>query len=142
MARNREVLHILLLEFRKRYPQRAPGFGGGILQSALQTSNETLLDRFLDAKFDVNVFWNNEYGEETALVFVIRKYRGTRPDLVTKLLDAGGDTNVLASRPSGRRQNSKNYSGSNRQSQTAFLEAINTKGLPLVKLLIDKGADV
>ncbi|ROW03820.1 hypothetical protein VMCG_05363 [Cytospora schulzeri] len=96
-----EVLSILFREFRKRYPCGLPGFGGGVLQCALELSNSTLLHLCLDAKLDVNSFSESENGvraEMNALGFLIRKYSGKRQASIVELLDAGGDVNAIASR--------------------------------------------
>lgn len=85
------------------------------------------------------------YGFVTALGMAIKKYRGGRLDLISKLLDAGGDANMPTSE---KRRHHVLSSGSSRSfenitvRQTALLDAIETKSLPLVELLISKGADV
>lgn len=139
-TQNRQALGILFRAFCRRYPAGLPGFGGKALQHALQTSDDILLSFCLEAGFDTNSFVNSdEYGDETALGFVIRKYRETRLDLVTKILDAGGDINAIARVPARE----KNYINSSAgPMKTAFLEAIETKSVALVKLLVGRGADV
>lgn len=130
MKQDRATLNVLIRRFRERYPGGRIGFGGDVLQYALETQSDLHLDFCLSAKLDVNsLACSKEYGNVNSLGLVIRKYQGKRLDLVNKLLDAGGDINGLASR--------KGY-----VFQTAFLEAIETRTLPLVELLIRRGADL
>lgn len=142
---DRLLMNMIVRKFRKQYSKGRSGFGGRILHRAIHTHDEALLDLCLSAGFDVNSLTNDkEYGIITALGLVIRKYHGSRPDLISKLLDAGGDANVPTSE---RREYSESGSSGRTDSritvrQTAFLDAIETNSLPLVELLISKGADV
>jgi ankyrin repeat protein len=142
MSRDGETLNLLLQRFRERYPSGRKGFGGDVLQYVLQIPSDPLLDLCLGAKFDVNRLVKIEaLTTVNALGLVIRKYRGKRLDLVSKLLDAGGDINGPASRQE-KRFSPGRLNGDAWITQTAFLEAIETKSLPLVELLIRRGADV
>ncbi|KAM0815764.1 putative Clr5 domain-containing protein [Seiridium cardinale] len=135
IARDAEILALLCQKFRERYPDRRRNFGGWVLQRALELQNDAILDLCLDAKFDVNQLVVLNYGEKlAALGFVIKKYRGRRLDLVGKLLQAGSDVNGLSSYDP--------HATTGRASRTALLDAIETKSLPLVELLIAKGADI
>lgn len=137
-TQNGEVLGVLFGKFRQRYPEGLPRFGAGVLHFALQTSNVVLLNLCLDAKFDINSSENTaEDCEMTALGFLISKHRGTRLDLVSKLLDAGADVNAIARRELYHDR----YEPSGTATQTALLQAIETKSLPLVTLLVHRGAD-
>ncbi|ETS86461.1 hypothetical protein PFICI_00289 [Pestalotiopsis fici W106-1] len=132
-----DVLELVLQRLRKRYPKGRSGFGGEVLRDALDGHNDAILALCLNARFDVNHFvttpgqqkWSFEM--LTPLGFAIRKYRGGRLDLISRLLDAGGDANFPAFQDEWRQV-----------SETAFLQVIEIKSLPLVELLISKGADV
>jgi ankyrin repeat protein len=142
MSQDGETLNVLFRKFRERYPSGRIGFGGDVLQYVLRTHSDLLLDLCLGAKLDVNsMAYSKEYGIVNALGLVIRKYRGKHLDLVSKLLHAGGDTNGPASRKRKRRS-PESFRKDGYIIQTAFLEAIQTKSLPLVELLIRRGADV
>lgn len=128
-----EALNLLLQGFRKRYPYGISHFGAEILQLALKMGNQTFLDLCLSVKLGINSLSNKDgLGPEklTALGFVIKEYQGTRLDLITKLLDAGEDINAIVNNSYKARR------------QTAILEAIETKSLVLVRLLVNKGANI
>lgn len=139
------LMNLILRKFRKQYSKGRSGFGGRVLHHAIHTHDEALLNLCLTAGFDVNSLTNDkEYGIVTALGLVIKKYHGSRLELISKLLDAGGDANVPTSE---RRECS--WSGESGRTisritvrQTAFLDAIESNSLPLVELLISNGADV
>jgi ankyrin repeat protein len=142
MIQDGETLNFLFRRFCERYPRGRKGFGGDVLQYVLQIPSDPLLDLCLGAKFDVNsLVESKEYCDMNALGLVIRKYQGKRLDLVNKILDAGGDINGPASRQ-GKRSSPMIFQNDSWIIQTAFLEAIQTKSVPLVDLLIHRGADV
>lgn len=126
ITHDRMLLNDIVQRFRQRYPQRRTGFGGRVLIHALGTRDEAALDLCLRAGFDVNDMVINM--DRTPLGFAIEKYH-TCLEWIPKLLDAGGDVNRLTSKKGGLLQ-------------TALLDAIETRSLPLVELLISKGAHV
>ncbi|KAI7776304.1 hypothetical protein LA080_005491 [Diaporthe eres] len=139
------ILNLILQNFRKKHPKGRSGFGGKVLHHGLQTHDEALLDLCLNAGFDVNSLTSHkEHGTVTALGLAIQIHHGRCLGLTSKLLNAGGDANAPTSE--GRERLSS--AGPNRVikrviiRQTAFLDAIETKSLPLVELLISNGADV
>lgn len=141
----RRILHLILQKFRKQHPKGRPGFGGRVLHHGLQTHDEALLDLCLNVGFDVNCLTSHkEYGSVTALGLAIKIHRGRCLGLISKLLSAGGDANVLASERREQLSSTGPSRGMKRVMvrQTAFLDAIETKSLPLVELLISNGADV
>lgn len=142
---DRRILNLILQKFRKKHPKGRSGFGGKVLHHGLQTHDEALLDLCLNAGFDVNSLTSHkEHGTVTALGLAIKIHHGRCLGLISKLLNAGGDANAPTSK--GRERLSS--AGPNRVikrviiRQTAFLDAIETKSLPLVELLISNGADV
>ncbi|KAK9414896.1 putative Clr5 domain-containing protein [Seiridium unicorne] len=135
IARDAEILGFLCQKFRERYPDGRRNFGGWVLQRALELQNDAIVDLCLGAKFDVNhLLWVNGVRKLTALGFVINKYRGDRLDLVGKLLQAGSDVNGPSSYGP--------LTGKTDAAKTALLDAIETKSLPLVELLIANEADI
>ncbi|KAK9778217.1 putative Clr5 domain-containing protein [Seiridium cardinale] len=145
ITRDTEILALLCQKFRERYPNGRRNFGGWVLRRALELQNDAILDLCLDAKFDVNQLVVVDYGEKlAALGFVIKKYRGRRLDLVGKLLQAGSDVNGLSSYELSSYEMSSYdpLASKTSASKTALLDAIESKSLPLVELLLAKGADV
>lgn len=141
----RSILNIILQKFGKNHPNGRTGFGGTVLQHGLQTQDEALLDLCLSAGFDVNNMTRHiYYGFVTALGTAIKKYRGGRLDLISKLLGPGGNVDVPTSKTHqlSSSANSRGYVIDITILQTALLDAIETKSLPLVELIISRGADV
>ncbi|KAG6358439.1 hypothetical protein INS49_014323 [Diaporthe citri] len=87
-----------------------------------------------------------DYGVVTALGMAIKKYRGGCLDLISKLLSAGGNVDMPASERREHSSSAENcfgqYSDQITVRNTALLDSIETKSLPLVELLVSKGADV
>ncbi|KAI0468574.1 ankyrin [Xylaria cf. heliscus] len=138
---DRGLLNLVFQAFNKQYPKRRIGFGGRVLHHALNTQDDALLELCLNANFDVNALVGYAGGNKvSALGLAIIKYSGGRLELVSKLLDAGGDANI----PASQRSDCFPFPDSPEKPirQTAFLDAIETKSLPLVELLISKGANV
>lgn len=139
------ILNLILQKFRKQYPHGRKCFGGSLLQYGLQKQDEALLDLCLSAGFDVKkMIHQKDFVFVTALGMAIKEYRGGGLDLISKLLDAGGDLDMPTSeRPEYYSHGtSYKYPIQTNVRQTALLDAIETKSLPLVELLIYKGADV
>lgn len=130
-SNDRSLFHYFFQLFRKQYPKGRPGFGSRVLDYIIRDSDDALLAECLSAGFDVNSLCHCGM---SPLGQAIINDRGNRLELVSKLLHTGGDANAVASRGS-------DYDGIVEQ-ETAFLLAIGTKSLPLVKLLISLGADV
>ncbi|KAK6063648.1 Protein fem-1-like protein [Seiridium cupressi] len=142
ITRDTEILGFLFQKFRERYPNGRRNFGGWVLQRVLDSQNDAILDLCLGAKFDVNQLVVANRGQKlAALGFVIKKYRGDRLDLVGKLLQAGSDVNGLSSYEQPGYALYIIQTNPN-ASKTALLDAIETKSLPLVELLIAKEADI
>lgn len=138
---NRGLLNLVFQAFGKQYPKGRKGFGGSVLHHALNTQDDELLKLCLNTRFDVNTFAHDEkYGDVSTLGLAIKKYGGRRLELVCKLLDAGGDANIPASERADRFP--FRASPLHVTLQTALLDAIETKSLQLVQLLISKGATV
>lgn len=140
IAHDRMLLNLILQRFRQRYPQGNPAFGGGVLIYVLKTHDEEALDMCLRAGFDVNnMVWEEEAGQTAVAVAVKNHHSGFA--WITKLLDAGGDVNLLAS---VKQECPFGQSWAERFSlrQTVLLDAIETRNLSLVELLISRGAHV
>ncbi|KAI9661217.1 MAG: hypothetical protein M1821_009544 [Bathelium mastoideum] len=131
---DKRILVLLLDTFRTRYPEGIEGFGCDALASALLNNKIELVDMFLEAKLDVNTF---PRVSETALGVAIRRNRRCGLDLIRRLLSAGGDPNSIVF--TGRNNLNINALESPR---TALLQAIRTKNVALVSLLVDAGADI
>jgi hypothetical protein len=100
IPRHQMLLELVLQAFSQRYPLGIPEFGGGVLLRVFQTGDMVALDICLKARFDVNGFgWDQEYRDVTPLGLAILKMCGGGQMLqsIFKLLDAGGNANVLAS---------------------------------------------
>lgn len=131
ITHDRMILNVILQHFRKQNPKGRKGFGARVLHHALRTHDDELLERFLNTGFDANAFpLDKDYEMVTSLGLAIKLHYGTRLDLIARILNGAGDPNVLSSQLviTGK--------------QTALLDAIEIKSLPLVKLLIAEGADV
>lgn len=140
IVHDRVLLNHILQRFRQRYPQGRTAFGGRVLIYVLDTHDEAALDMCLRAGFDANnMAWEEGYGQ-TALAVAVKNHH-SRLAWITKLLDAGGDVNLLAS----VQEEPRLVDGRNEQfplRQTVLLNAIETRNLPLVELLISRGAHV
>ncbi|KAI9688767.1 MAG: hypothetical protein M1822_001124 [Bathelium mastoideum] len=130
---DRRILVLLLDTFRTKYPEGIKGFGCDALVSALWNNKTELVDTFLEAKIDVNTF----YTPETALGAAISRNRRCGLALIRQLLSAGGDPNSVVF--TGDDDGTTNAIESPR---TALLQAIRTKNVALVSLLVDSGADI
>lgn len=139
IAHDRTSLNHILQSFCQRYPQGRAGFGGVVLLYGLHKHDEEALDLCLRAGFDVNsMARDQEYGRTTPLGLAIKKHQSCL-EWISKFLDAGGNANLLASVKEEPRPNLRKDITVR---QTAFLDAIETRNLALVELLISKGADV
>lgn len=141
VVHDRSLLNIILQFFRQRYPQGRTGFGGKVLLHTLQTRDEAALDLFLGVGFDVNaIISDHELGIVSALGFAVGQYQN-RLQTISKLLNAGGDADSTTSMMGDERFEPSPYMRITAR-QTALLDAIETKSLPLVELLVSRGADV
>jgi len=137
IEKNREVFDTLLGAFSSRYPGGKLAFGGTLLITAVKRGDAVLLNRMLTAKFDVNSFSRRKSCLLTALGFAIMY--GKRADeslpIVRELINHG-DPNSIVLRP---------YLKSGAESmpqKTALLIAVETRSEHMVKLLLEKGADI
>ncbi|KAJ3563006.1 hypothetical protein NPX13_g8350 [Xylaria arbuscula] len=139
---DRGLLKLVFEAFGKRYPKGCVGFGGRVLNHALNTQDDALLELCLSANFDVNAltFDQNYEPEVSALGWAIRKCRDSSLELISKLLDARGDANVITSQRFFHVSRDTGLVESERR-QTALLDAIEMRSFPLVKFLISKGAN-
>lgn len=140
IGHDRMLLNNILQRFRQRHPQGRTGFGGEILIHTLRTHDGAALDSCLRAGFDVNDMVWNEYKKVTPLGFAIEQHH-TCMQWIPKLLDAGSDVNLLASMTDGHETMQVGRKAIPSR-QTALLDAIKTRSLPLVELLISRGAHV
>ncbi|KAM0800248.1 hypothetical protein BDR22DRAFT_889612 [Usnea florida] len=130
-----EVLVAVLDAVRIKFPRSQKGLGAKALRSAIEEDNVELVDRLLEAKFDVNaIVPNDQYGSISALGMAIKKTSRSDLDTIKKLILAGGDPNSLV-------WEGYNHGDAVWPRRTAMLQAILTKSKPLVELLIDEGAD-
>jgi ankyrin repeat protein len=148
LEKNPEIFDTLLRAFSSKYPDGKPAFGGTLLITAVKRGDAALLNRMLVAKFDVNSLsrryfkrdfrrnFGGEYYYVTALGFAIM--RGKRADeslhLVRELINHG-DPNSIVLRHSPTDKVAMPL-------KTALLVAIETRSEHMVKLLLEKGADV
>lgn len=147
ITQDRMLLNVILQQFRKQNPKGRKGFGCRVLHHALQTHDDELLERCLNAGFDANAFALDDLEaceklKVTALGLAIKQHFGGRLDLISRILKAGGDPNVPSSRRSILRDYCTGFGDPITVQQTALLDAIETKSLPLVQLLITNGANV
>lgn len=149
ISHDRRLLDIILQKFRKQYPKGHKGFGGGVLYHALQTHDEAVLDVCLNSGFDVNHICYPEgtktsYGHRpmTALGHAIKQYPECPLNYISKLLDSGANVNVPVSQWASHQFSADGEPSVIEERETALLQAMETKSLPLVELLISRGADV
>lgn len=143
---DRELLSLILKKFRERYPTPHGGFGARVLHHVLQIRDDGALGACLRAGFDVNSMARDKHhGNVTAIGLAIKIHRGSHVlNLVGRLLRQGdGKPDV----PSSDRIELVSSTGACRMvkapvRQTALLDAIKTKSLPLIKLLISLAPDV
>ncbi|KAG8158188.1 hypothetical protein KVR01_011949 [Diaporthe batatas] len=149
---DRSLLSLILESFRQRYPRGRTGFGGKVLLHALKTRDEAALDLLLGVGFDVNhvVDDHETYIMVSALGFAVKHYQN-RLATISKLLDSGGDPNSTTSMtgmgddrigPILLAGEFQSVSMRITTRQTALLDAIETESLPLVELLVSRGADI
>ena len=130
---SKEHLLTVLHAFGVRYPDGIKACGGLALQYAIEQEDIALLDEMLKAKLDVNADDENEY---TPLGFAISRHSEHRLEIVGRIIRAGGDANSIV-------WNSADCSSAiGTPRRTALLEAILTKDIALVTLLIESGAGV
>ena len=134
---DKEIFDITLRAFRCKYPKGKSEFGSAALQSALEREDFERIYMLIEAGADVNsISGTGIYEQKSTLGMAIAKYGGRRLDIIDKVLSVRGDPNSIVSRPTAY---SSEYVWPQR---TALLEAIQTKSVDLVRLLIDKGADI
>lgn len=139
ISHDRMLLNDIVQKFRQRYPHGRARFGGVVLIHALQTHNEAVLGMCLRAGFDINDLVDDQDSKRvTALGFAIKNHH-TCLEWIPKLLDAGGDVNMLTSL---RQEFCSSWNREITFRQTALQDAIETGNLRLVEFLISRGAHV
>ena len=135
VSSDRTILILLLDTFRARHPAGLKGFGGTALKVALEKGNVELVNMLLEAKFDLNAM-DPVYVQDrqTAFGLALEKYGRSSLDLIKKLILSGGDPNSVVSEAT--------VLPTVEPRRTALLQAIYTKNVALVELLIDEGADI
>lgn len=135
LSYDQTLLDVIFERFCNQNPKGRKGFGGSVLRHALQKHDDTLLELCLNAGFDSNSWLDGTQPVEvTVLGLAIGKHCDGRLDLISRILKAAGDPNV----PTTRRKMGNGHIVQN----TALLDAIFTRNLPLVEFLISEGADV
>lgn len=160
IEQNRKIFNRILSAFSSRYPNGKRGFGGILLITAVERDDALLLNRMLAAKFDVNSFITKDYKSrlnalgsvldtlsDSALGFTVDSasalgsaiWCGKRADeqlpLVRELLNHCDPNSIVFRGHSYRREMSLHQ-------KTALLVAIETRSEHMVKLLLERGADV
>ncbi|KAF8856666.1 ankyrin [Acephala macrosclerotiorum] len=141
---NQRAFNTLLETFSAKYPQGKIYFGGSLLIKAIEKGDATLLNTMLTAKFDVNSFSIHDHTLLTVLGFAIIYRKGRDPELVQKLIDAGGDPNSIVRKPYDirRDQHHSIQCGKVGPQESALTVAIKTRNEKMVELLLMNGADV
>lgn len=123
-----DVVEFLLRAFCQRYPQGKKGFGYSTLANAIRQGRVGLIKRLLDCKVDVNGFGEEGDGAHNALGIAIRheSAQQLRLTIISLLLNAGADPNGIVAKSGTRR--------------TALVEAVSSRNIAIVKLLLERGA--
>ena len=135
----------LLSEFGSRYPQGLKGFGGYLLDKAIELDSRTLIDSLLSVGADLNSwcslhkfrhvgrYQNTNRNRYRVLNSAIEHSQGRDHELVRKLLDRGAESNCIVNE----------YGvGPDCIFETPLLLAIKTKSRKLVSLILDHVAEV
>jgi ankyrin repeat protein len=132
-----EVFDTLLEAYSMKYPSKKLGFGGSLLITAVRKGDTALLDRLLAAGFDANSLCHRQGGLMTPVAAAITHAKATDQNMaLLRTIIQHGDPNSIVRRPYAR--------GIEKGAplQTALLVAIDTRSEPIVKLLLEAGADV
>lgn len=140
---------LLLSMFESHHRQGLPGFGGHLLAKAIQLNDQTLFDRLLEARADVNSWSMSRepsrmasYEYSSAIIyrilgFAIRHGKEGNYQLVGRLLERGAETNMIVAEDRQPRR-----PGPFLILETPLILAIRTKNSSIVSLLLEYGADL
>ncbi|CZR68586.1 uncharacterized protein PAC_18485 [Phialocephala subalpina] len=128
-SQSRDVFHLLLESFAKRYPRGKKRYGSEALVKAIQEDNVPLFETLLKVNADFGGFCRNR---KSPLVVAIEKKNLER---VQSLIDRVVDLNSIICRR-------YRYSNTEPSRLTALLVSVRTKDPRIVQLLVNKGADV
>lgn len=131
---------LLLSEFKTRYPQGLPEFGGDPLAAAIELDDPVLFNQLLEARADVNSWmWGSKPPgyHDSVLSRAIQHRQGGNYEMVRRLLERGAGTNRMV--VEDRRREAR---GQYLILETPLILAIKTKSLNMVSLLLEYGADL
>lgn len=135
---------LLVSAFKSQHPHGLPGFGGSLLDKAIEMGSLSLLDSLLDAGADVNDWctkhlWGLEepMRNHRVLGSAIKHHKGQCTELVRKLLRKGARTDLIVGEYEVRSEHGKIC-----VLEPPLILAIKTKNLALVGLLLEYGADI
>ena len=134
---SRPALDILLDEHSTRYPKGRPGWGTGILNSAIESDDFCLFKKLLDGGADANHF----VGSATPFGYALHQQRATGLSFVEYLLQEQQKTgctpeSIVSSTGDSRKANQPLIM------VTAFLAAIGTNSRSMIDLMLRYHADV
>ncbi|CAG9977270.1 unnamed protein product [Clonostachys byssicola] len=128
-----DIFSILIGAFSSRYPNGKKGFGQNILRQAISSRDLACLDALFKAKLGVKAHSGQGLCNQLLLFAIGEAGKGDAViyDIICQLLEAGADPDA-ASSPKSRK----------RTADTALLRAIGKKDVRLVRMLLDRGADI
>lgn len=138
--KDQNVFHKILEAFYERYPNGKPGFGGSVLIKAIEKNDTTLLNSLLEKGFDAKSFSQRDVSKEvcdmTALGFAIMHKKSAEDSIsVVQRLIHYSDINGIVSR-------NRYWKGRRIQGKTALILAVETRSEDMVKLFLNKGANI
>ncbi|KAI0015821.1 hypothetical protein F4780DRAFT_40621 [Xylariomycetidae sp. FL0641] len=145
-AKKHDILayNMLLSGFGKLHPREQKGFGGNLLIDAIEGNDLLTFNALLEAKVDINRMVRvRSTGEGNYIVHrrtlspLGSAIQYADPELVRKLLQAGGDPNTVAARFTVR-----TLDESIQHLQTPLLLAIQTRNETMAEVIVKGGADV
>ncbi|CAH0059704.1 unnamed protein product [Clonostachys solani] len=128
---NKSLLLILISAFSSRYPNGKRGFGGQALIISIQARDITTLGLLLQAKLDVNTpFSRGPYGGHVLIraIKMLEENDTILYPIIRRILEADADPEA-ADHVQGKRV-------------SALSQAIISNNIPMVELLLGKGADI
>ena len=142
LEHSRRAFYLLLDQCTRCFPHGKRNFGNVVLSKAIRQgdfgSTRSLLDHNADLHSSNQQSYGYERYYETPLGTAIRAETDSKLKIIQLLLDAGANPNTVAT----RLDESVIWSRVRSPGRTALLEAITLGDIAVVRLLLEKGADI
>lgn len=133
------MVKLLVTHFFKKYPRGVKTYGLSALLSAIRAGKMEIIDYLISNKIDISPAGHivpTVRGQEGILTTAIQSCCGNQLDILEKLLRAGVDPNCNFTTYTGF------HNGMTGLRETPLLQAISTRSIPMLKLLIEHGASI